>query len=100
MAELFIEFLTNVLTEILAADILVELTSRTKLIAELKERAKIQQPKELKVFNSLRLSVVVATEVLADILMDVAADVATDVVVATEAVAEAGVRQKEDQVGD
>jgi hypothetical protein len=51
-------------------------------------RLKIRRLKELKVFGSLRLSVVVAIEVLADILADVLVDIATDVMVA----AEAGVR--------
>ena len=47
---------------------------RTKLIeteliqTELTARVEIRQLKELKVFNSLRLSVVVATEVLAEVL--------------------------------
>ena len=37
-----------------AADVITDITNRT----ELKARVKIRQPKELKVFNSLRLSVV------------------------------------------
>ena len=37
-----------------AADITADVASRT----ELKARVKIRQPKELKVFNSLRLSIV------------------------------------------
>ena len=59
-------------------------------------RLEIQRLEELKVFDSLRLSIVVATEVLADVLVDIAADVAADVVVAAEAIAEAGVGQEED----
>jgi superfamily II DNA/RNA helicase len=42
-------------------------------------RLKIRRLKELKVFNSLRLSVVVAAEVLTDVAADVAADIAADV---------------------
>ena len=48
-------------------------------------RLEIWRLEELKVFDSLRLSVVVAAEVLADVLADVATDVAADV--AAEAVA-------------
>jgi hypothetical protein len=51
-------------------------------------RLEIRRLEELKVFSSLRLSIVVTTEVLADVL----ADVLTDVIVT----AEASVRQKED----
>ena len=56
---------------------------------ELKVWVKIRRLKELKVFNSLRLSVVVTTEVLTDILADITTDVATDVTtdVAAEAIA-------------
>jgi hypothetical protein len=34
---------------------------------ELKERVEIRQPEELKVFDSLRLSIVFATEVLTEV---------------------------------
>ena len=54
-------------------------------------RLEIRQLKELKVFNSLRLSIVVTTEVftdiLTDVLVDIAADITTDIIVAIEAVA-------------
>ena len=49
LVELFIDILTDILTDITA-----DVPSRT----ELKVRVKIRQPKELKVFNSLRLSIV------------------------------------------
>ena len=42
-------------------------------------RLKIRRLKELKVFNNLRLSIVVAAEVLTDILADVTADVTADI---------------------
>ena len=45
--------LAEVLADI-AADVATDVTSKT----ELKVRVKIQQPEELKVFNSLRLSIV------------------------------------------
>ena len=56
-------------------------------------RVEIRRLEELEVFDSLRLSVVVAAEVLAELAADVLADVAADV--AAEAVA-----GQEDQVGD
>ena len=61
----------------------------TKLLAELKVWVEIQRLEELKVFNSLRLSVVVTAEVLTDILTNVAADVTADVTtdIAAEAIA-------------
>ena len=61
--------------------------SRTEFVTELKVRAEIRQLKELEVFNSLRLSVVVAAEVLVDIFTDIAAEIAADV--AVEVIAEA-----------
>jgi hypothetical protein len=48
-------------------------------------RLEIRRLEELKVFDSLRLSIVVAAEVLADVAADVAADIAADI--AAEAVA-------------
>jgi len=42
-----------------AAEVLIKLTGGT----ELKARVKIRQPKELKVFNSLRLSIVLLVAV-------------------------------------
>jgi superfamily II DNA/RNA helicase len=48
-------------------------------------RLEIRRLKELEVFNSLRLSVVVTTEVLTDVAADVTTDIAADV--AAEAVA-------------
>ena len=61
----------------------------TEFLAELKVWVKIRRLKELKVFNSLRLSVVVTAEVLTDVLIDVTADIAADVTVdiTTEAIA-------------
>ena len=50
-----------------------------EVLAELKAWVKIRRLKELKVFNSLRLSIVVAVEVLADVLTDVTTDVAADI---------------------
>jgi len=75
----------------LAAEVLAEVAGGT----ELKAWVKIRQPKELKakelkVFNSLRLSVVLLVEVPIEVLTDVVADVATDVIteIAAELVAE------------
>ena len=51
----------------LAVEVLAE------LIAELKARVEIRQLKELKVYNSLRLSIVVAAEILAETLTEVTA---------------------------
>jgi hypothetical protein len=48
-------------------------------------RLKIRRLEELKVFSSLRLSIVVTMEVLTDILADILIDITTDVIVATEA---------------
>jgi len=59
LMEVPIEVLTDVTADVTAdvvTDVLTELT--TELIAELRARVEIQQPKELKVFDSLRLSVV------------------------------------------
>jgi hypothetical protein len=42
-------------------------------------RLEIRRLKELKVFNSLRLSVVVTTEVLIEVFAEVLADIATDI---------------------
>jgi hypothetical protein len=47
-------------------------------------RVEIRRLEELEVFNSLRLSVVVAAEVLADVAADIAADVAADVIAGQE----------------
>ena len=59
LVEIFLEVLAEVLVE-LAVELLAELVAEliTELIAELEARAKIRQLKKLKVFNSLRLSVV------------------------------------------
>ena len=46
-----------------------------ELIADLETQVKIQQLKELKVFNALRLSIEVFAEVLPEVLTDIAADV-------------------------
>ena len=56
LAEVFTEVLTEVTVELI-----------TELIAELKAQVEIRQLKELKVFNSLRLSIVVAAEILAEV---------------------------------
>ena len=42
-----------------------------ELIAELKERAKIQQPKELKAFDSLRLPIEDTVEATVEIFIEV-----------------------------
>jgi hypothetical protein len=47
----------EVLAEI-AAEVVVAVEVASELVAELKAQVKIRQPKELKVFNSLRLSIV------------------------------------------
>jgi len=65
----------------LATEVLTEVTSRT----ELKVWVKIRQPKELKakelkVFDSLRLSMVLLVEVPAEVLVDITADITADVV--------------------
>ena len=49
--------------------------------AELEARVEIRQLEELEVFDSLRLSVVVAAEVLAEILAEIAAEVVAEVLV-------------------
>ena len=51
----------------------------TELVAELEARVEIRQLEELEVFDSLRLSVVVAAEVLADVLAGVLAEVAAEI---------------------
>jgi hypothetical protein len=53
-----------------AAEVLVELAGGT----ELKAQVKIRQPKELKVFNSPRLSVVVTAEVTSEVAAEVLAE--------------------------
>jgi len=58
---------------------------------ELKARVKVRQPEELKAFDSLRLSVVVLTEVLADVLVEVLAEISTEVIAEVEAEIAAGV---------
>ena len=55
-----------VTAKVLAVEVALELI--VELITELKARVKIQQLKEPKVFNSLRLSVVVAARVLVEAL--------------------------------
>jgi len=55
----------------LIAEITIEITSRT----ELKAWVKIRQLKELKVFNSLRLSIVVAIEVLTEVLIEITTEI-------------------------
>ena len=61
---------------------------------------KIRRLKELEVFNSLKLSVVVAAEALTEIAAKILAEITTKVVVAaeaiTEVIAEAITRQEED----
>ena len=47
-----------------AADIAADIASRT----ELKARVKIRQPKELKVFNSLRLFIAVTAEIFTKLI--------------------------------
>jgi hypothetical protein len=55
-------------------------------------RLEIRRLEELEVFSSLRLSIVVAAEVLTDVLTDVLIDVTADVIVTVES----GIRQEED----
>ena len=50
-----------------------------EVLAELKAWVEIWWLKELKVFNSLRLSIVVTVEVFADVLADITVDVAADI---------------------
>ena len=45
----------------------------------MKLRLEIWRPKELKVFNSLRLSIVVLAEVLPEVLADVAVEVLVEI---------------------
>jgi hypothetical protein len=47
-------------------------------------RLEIRRLKELEVFGSLRLSIVVTAEVLTDVLADVLVDVTVDVIVTAE----------------
>ena len=47
----------------------------TELFTELKVRVKTQQPKELGVFNSPRLFIVVTMEILAEIAAEISAEV-------------------------
>ena len=61
LAEVFIDAATDVTTDVtadIAADVAADITADVASRTELKAQVKIQQPKELKVFNSLRLSVV------------------------------------------
>ena len=53
LAEIFTDTATDVAVDV-AADVAADVTNKT----ELKAQVKIRQPKELEVFNSLRLSVV------------------------------------------
>ena len=68
----------QLITEI-AAEIAAEIAGGT----ELKARVKIRQLEELKVFDSLRLSIVVAAEVLveiaAEILIEITAEILAEV---------------------
>ena len=50
-----------------------------ELLAELEAWVEIRQLEELEVFNSLRLSVVVAAEVLPEVLADVAVEVLAEI---------------------
>ena len=74
-----------------ALELITELVIKLKAwvkIQQLKKWVEIQQLKELKVFNSLKLSIVVAIEVLmdifADILIDITMDIITDITNRTE----------------
>jgi hypothetical protein len=61
LADITTEVLAEVATAIVATGVLAEVLAvevTSELIAELKAWVKIRQPRELKVFNSLRLSVV------------------------------------------
>ena len=69
-------------------DVLIELTSGTGL----KARVETRQPKELKVFDSLRLSVVVTTEITAKVAAKVLTVVLAEV--AAELVTELGAQVK------
>ena len=64
-AEAIAEVATEVVTMEVASELVAELNAEldTELVTELKARVKIRQPKELKVFNSLRLSVVLLVAV-------------------------------------
>jgi len=57
----------EVLAEI-TAEVMVAVEVASELIAELKARVEIRQLKALKVFDSLRLSIVVAAEILAEVV--------------------------------
>jgi len=63
-AEVVVDILADVLVDVFA-DVLVELASGTGLEVWVKTR----QPKELEVFNSLRLSIVVAAEITAEVII-------------------------------
>ena len=62
--EITAEILAEVTAEVVAVEVASELIAEldaelnAELVAELEARVEIRQPKELKVFNSLRLSVV------------------------------------------
>jgi len=61
-------------TELVRTELMWTELVETELVrTELKARVEIRQLEELEVFNSLRLSVVVAAEVLAEILAEVEA---------------------------
>ena len=64
----------EVLAEV-TAEVFIELAGGT----ELEVRVKIRQPEELKVFDSLRLSVVVAAEIFAEIAAEIAAELLMEV---------------------
>ena len=76
-----IQVVAKVITEI-TAEIAgrMELKAQVK-IQQLKAQVKIRQLEELKVFNSLRLSVVVTTEILTKVLMDITAEVLVEITV-------------------
>ena len=63
--EVFTEVATEVTAEI-TAEIAAEISTEviTEVLTELKARVKIRQPKELGVFNSPRLSIVLTAEIL------------------------------------
>jgi flagellar biosynthesis protein FliP len=67
-AEIAAEALAKAAAEVLA-EVLIELTSGT----ELKARVEIRQLKELEAFDSLRLSILVAAEILAEVLAEAVA---------------------------
>ena len=51
-----------------------------EVLTKIKVRVETQQPKELKVFDSLRLSMVVAVEIFAEILAEILAEVAANII--------------------